>query len=109
MGNGGGGGDEDWGNGAGMGYAVQGSNSVGVVIWEQYLGDDRGHVKSTRGIPSLDSEKYCGDDGAAYDKRRVGVAPSGGSAGECWDMANKVIYPAEAGHCSGEGGLPAHI
>ena len=109
MGNGGGGGDEDWGNGAGMGYAVQGSHSVGVVIWEQYLGDDRGHVRSTRGIPSLDSEKYCGDDGAAYDERRLVAAPGGCGAGDCWSMSNQVIYPAEVVHHIGAGGMSAHI
>ena len=35
------------------------------------MGDGRGHTKITRRIPSLD----CGDDGAAYNERRVGVAP----------------------------------
>ena len=36
---------------------------------------DGGNAISTRGIPSLGSEKGCGDEIAAYKKKRVGVAP----------------------------------
>ena len=51
MGNGGEVGDEVRGKGADAGYSVQGSRTVSVVIWEQELGGDGGHAKSTRGIP----------------------------------------------------------
>ena len=42
---GGEGGDEDGGNGAGAGYAVQGSCAVGIVIWERELGGDGAILK----------------------------------------------------------------
>ena len=48
---GGEGGDEDGGNGAGAGYAVQGSRTFGVVIFDLELVGDRVHAKSTREIP----------------------------------------------------------
>ena len=47
-----------------------------VLLWERELGGDRGHDKITRGIPSLGSEKNCGDDGVVYDEQRLGMAPS---------------------------------
>ena len=75
VGNGGEGGDKYGFNGDGSGHAAQGSRAVGVVILEQELGGDRGHSKSIIGIPSLVREKYYGGDGAAYNKRRVGVDP----------------------------------
>ena len=53
VGDGGEGGDEDGRNGVDVGDALQGSISDGAAIWEQYLGGDGGHVKSTRGITSL--------------------------------------------------------
>ena len=77
VGNGREGGEEDGGRGKGAGDALQGNCSVGIVIWERYLGGDEGHAKSTRGIISSDSQTGCGDDGATYDERKVGVAPSG--------------------------------
>ena len=73
VGNGGEGRNEDRGNGTGVRYCVQGSHAVSVVIWELELGGDRDHAKSTRGIPSLGSEKDYEDDGAAYSDQRVGV------------------------------------
>ena len=57
VGNCGEGGDEDGGNGAVTGYAVQGSSLVGVVIWERELGGDGGHDKTTTWIPSSGNYK----------------------------------------------------
>ena len=75
MGNGREGGDEDRGNGVGVGYAVQVSPAVDIVIWEKKLGGDRGYAKSNREIPSLVSHMDCGDDSAAYNEPGVGVPP----------------------------------
>ena len=75
MGNGGEGGDKDKRNGVSPGYFVQGIRSVDVIIWDRELSGDGVHDKSTRGIPSLVNQKYCGDDGVSYKKRLVGVAP----------------------------------
>ena len=36
-----------------------------------------GYDKFTRGIPSFCIKKDCGNYGAAYDERRVVVAPGG--------------------------------
>ena len=52
MGDSGGGGDEDRGNGAGIGDALKENCAVSVVIWGQELGADSGHTKITIGIPS---------------------------------------------------------
>ena len=68
-----GGGDKDRGNGTGTWDALQGNNSVGVVIWEQELGCDGGHDKINIGITSSGSHTYFGDDGAVDDYQIVGV------------------------------------
>ena len=77
MGNGGEGGDKDRGNGAGAGYAVQGSHAVSVVIWELEFVADGGHAKSARAIPLSGNKKDCGDGSAAYNKRGVGFSTGG--------------------------------
>ena len=69
-------------NGVITGYSVQGILAVDDVIWEWELGGDGGHVQIARGIPALGSKKYYGDEGVAYDKRGVGVASGGWSAGD---------------------------
>ena len=89
VGNGGEDDDKDRGNGAGAEYAVQGSHVVGVIIWEQELGGDRWHSKIAINIPSSGNEKYYGDDGAAYDNKRVWVSPSVWIAGDLWNVVNK--------------------
>ena len=103
------GGVEYRGNSAGGGYAVQGSCVVIVVLWEWELGDDGGHAKRSRGIPSLGSKNDYGDDGMTYDEQGVVVSPGGWSSGYLWAMSNQVLYTAEAGHRSGTGGPPANI
>ena len=75
MGDGGESGDKDGGNGAGAGYAVQGSRAVSVIIWKKELGGDRGNSKTTRGIPSSGIKRDYEDDGAAYGNQRVGLSP----------------------------------
>ena len=77
MGGGGGGGDEDKGNGRGTGGVLQVNHAVGVIIWDQELSVDGVHTKINIGITSSGSQMDCGDDGAAYDERRVGVALGG--------------------------------
>ena len=77
MGDVGKGGDGAGGNGVGAGYAIQGSCAVSVIIWERYLGGDEGDAKSTSGILSSVSKEDYGDYSAAYNERRVGVAPVG--------------------------------
>ena len=67
--------DKDGGNGVGAVYAVQVSHVGSFVIWERELSGDRGYDKSTRGVLSSGIKKDDVDDGAAYDGRRVGVAP----------------------------------
>ena len=69
--------DKDGVNVTGTGYGVQGSRAVGVVIWEKYMVGYGGYDKFTRGIPSFCIKKDCGNYGAAYDERRVVVAPGG--------------------------------
>ena len=77
MGDGWEGGDKDGRNGENMGYNVQGSHIIGVVIWERELDGDGGHDKITIGISSLASKKDYGDARAAYNEWRVGVPPGG--------------------------------
>ena len=60
-----------------MGYAIQGSCAVGVIIWEKELDVDRVHDKSSKGIQSLGIEQYYRDDGTAYNYQQVRVAPGG--------------------------------
>ena len=57
VGNGGEGCEEDWGNSSGAGYAVQGSDAVGVAICGRELGSEGGHTEITRGITSSVSKK----------------------------------------------------
>ena len=77
MGDGGEGGDKNRGSSVGAGYAVQGSSAVGVDVWEQEWGGDKGHAKSTRDIPSSLSKKDYRNDCAAYNDQGVGAAPGG--------------------------------
>ena len=58
---------------------------------------------------SMVTKKDYGDDGIEYSIWGVGVAPGGGITGYVCAMANKGLYTADAGHCSGAGGLTAHI
>ena len=51
MGDVGEGGDEYRGNGTGVKDALQVNHAVGIFIWEQELGGDGGHDKSTSEIP----------------------------------------------------------
>ena len=49
-----------------------------MLLYGRYIWVVMGvHDKSTIGISLSSSEKHCGDDGAGYDERRVGVAPGG--------------------------------
>ena len=73
MGDAGKGVDEDRFNVKGAGGALQVNSTVGFVIWEKELSSDGGHTINTRGIPLSVSHMDCGDDGAAYRERRVGV------------------------------------
>ena len=57
-----------------MGDILKGNCSVGVGIYEKELGGNRGHAKSTRGIPSSRNYMYFRDDGAVYNDQIVGVA-----------------------------------
>ena len=56
----GGGGEKYRGGGMIAGYSVQVNIAVIVVIWDQELGDYGYHVKSTRGIPSLEARRIAG-------------------------------------------------
>ena len=58
VGGGGEGGDKNGSKGAGAGDDLLGSRSYCAAVWEQELGGDRGHVKSTVEIPSSGSQKY---------------------------------------------------
>ena len=109
VGNGGEGGVEDRGNGAGAGYYVQGSRAVYVVTWEWELDGDRGHTQSDRGIQPLTRNKDYRDDGAEYDNLGVGVDPSGWRVGYLWDMSNQGVYTDKEENRSVAGGLLAHI
>ena len=40
------------------------------------MGGDKGYAKRNIGIPSSGIQKDFGDDGAAYNERRVGMYPS---------------------------------
>ena len=82
---------------------------MGVVIWERELDVDGGHDKITRGFSLLGSKKYCRDDSAVYDERRVGVSLGGFFTRDRRDLANQRIYTAEAVHHCSAGGMPAHI
>ena len=77
VGDGGEDGEKDKGNVTGEGNVLQGNHVVGVVIWERELGGDGGHAKSNRGIPSSGSQMDFGDDVAAYEDRKMGVALGG--------------------------------
>ena len=77
MGDGKEGGDKDRSNFVVAGCAVQGSSSVGVIIWEQDLGGNRVHAKSTIYVPSSVSKKYYRDDGTTYNDWRAAVSPGG--------------------------------
>ena len=71
------GGDKERINGTGVGGAVQINRAVIFVIWVKEFGGYMGRAKSTRGIPLSFIQTYFGDDCAAYNERRVGVARGG--------------------------------
>ena len=52
-----------------MGYAVQVSHEVSVVIWDRELGGDGGNDESTKWIPSFGINKDYRDDRATYNKK----------------------------------------
>ena len=74
---------------------IQGNRAVGVAIWEQKLGADRGHAKITRGIKSSIIQTDYGDDGTSYDKQRVGLALGGLRARDGRDLANQGVHTLE--------------
>ena len=50
VGYGGEGDEEDWGNATDARSVLQGNHTVGIVIWEQDLGCDRGMIKVLNGF-----------------------------------------------------------
>ena len=57
------GGDKDWAKVQARGILYKAVVQRGAAIWEGCMGVDEGLVKITRVVPSLGSQRDCGDDG----------------------------------------------
>ena len=89
--------DKDGVNGVVPWDAIYISGTDCATIWERKLGGDGRDVELVGRFPSSDGLLDHGNDGSAYEGRRVGVSPGGWYDGGSGDMANQGIHPEATG------------
>ena len=93
----------------GPGRDVQGSDTIGDIIWQGELGGDKEYAQGTDGVPPLVSATHHGDDSKVQGRQRVGVPIGRGGDGRCGAPPHQGVHQEAAYNHSREGGLPPRL